>query len=127
VTREEAQAKAEGEVLEQARNLQKRGRQLSLDVAEVVERFTVMDQRMLTVKRIHRCLTWLWLPVVGVGVMSIGLLCYASGWAVFAWLPLGGAVCYVLCWTGEELASTAMQLLELNLEECKAIGTKEGE
>ena len=98
---------------------------MSPDVAEVVERFTVMDQRMLTVRRIHRVLTRMWIPIVGVGAMVVGLLHYASGWALLAWSLLGCGCGFVLCWAGEELCKIAQQLLELNVEDCKAIGSKE--
>lgn len=101
---------------------------MSPDIAEVVQRFTVMDQRMLTVKRIHRVLVRMWIPIVGMGAMVVRLIWLADGWfSKTVWVTIGSISAYVLCWAGEQLCDIAMQLLNLNLEECKAIGSKEGE
>ena len=101
---------------------------MSPDVAEVVQRFTVMDQRMLTVRRIHRVLVRMRIPIVGLGAVAVRLIWLADGWfSKTVWATIGCVSVYVLCWAGEQLCSIAMQLLELNLEECKAIGSKEGE
>lgn len=97
------------------------------DIAEAVGKFTEMDRRLLVVKSLTRCVWLLWVPVVGIVAMMVALAWYADGWVVAVWSVLGCASGYFVVTVGEELCKLAMKLLQLNLDECKAMGGKESE